>query len=58
MYDAAEGIVWPVAPTGLQAVFLVSCLPCFAQGCLLASVFLLWDLLSSLTSSAPSSSFL
>lgn len=35
--SVANGTEWPVSPTRLPHVFLVSCLPCFAQGCLLTS---------------------
>lgn len=35
--SVADGTEWPVSPTSLPYVLLVSCLPCFAQGCLLTS---------------------
>lgn len=35
--NVADGTEWPVSPTGLPHVFLVSSLPCVAQGCLLTS---------------------
>lgn len=57
-HDVAEGTVQPLAESSLRSVFRVSCLPGFAQGCLLTSLFLLLDLLSSLPSSTPSPFFL